>query len=160
MKAAAAATLIIILVMLLVGCSSTPAASTPAAGVPPEESTEEPEPDEADLVDYTVVINGVNYQGDPARAEADEYVEVQNWQLVPADITGWVLKNLDHEEFSFTFPQCVLEPGETVLVYTNEVHPETGGFSFGSEVPLWDNDKSNTAVLYDATGQEISRYTY
>jgi hypothetical protein len=58
-------------------------------------------------------------------------------------------------------PPCVLYPGQTVLVFTDEIHCQYGGLSFRYGLGnLWDNDKPDTAVLYDSTGQEVSRRSY
>lgn len=56
---------------------------------------------------------------------------------------------------------CILYPGHTVLVFTDEIHCQTGGFTFGyGQGNIWDNLKPETAVLYDAEGKEVSRRSY
>jgi len=56
---------------------------------------------------------------------------------------------------------CVLYPGQTVLVFTDEVHCQTGGFSFNWGLGnIWNNEIADTAVLYNADGQEVSRRSY
>ena len=44
-------------------------------------------------------------------------------------------------------------------VYTNEHHPESCGFSFGSGSAIW-NNKGDYGHLYDASGAEVSTYCY
>ena len=61
---------------------------------------------------------------------------------------------------SFTFPSYVVQPGKSVRVYTNEINSEYGGFSFGSGTAVWNNSDPDTAVLYNAQGQEVSRKSY
>jgi len=57
--------------------------------------------------------------------------------------------------------QCILYPGQTILVFTDEVHCQTGGFSFNwGQGNIWNNEIADTAVLYDATGREVSRRSY
>ncbi|UCH51382.1 MAG: lamin tail domain-containing protein [Chloroflexota bacterium] len=99
------------------------------------------------------------------RVEPDEYVVIKNLSECYQDISGWVLKNISRPTVpSFTFPRFIpvlLVPGEIIRVYTDEYHLETGGFSFYYGTgDLWNNDKPNTAVLYDAQGNEISRKSY
>jgi len=99
------------------------------------------------------------------RVEPDEYVVIKNLSECYQDITGWVLKNISRPTFpSFTFPRFIpvlLPPGGIIRVYTDEYNPETGGFSFYYGTgDMWSNDKSNTAVLYDARGNEVSRKSY
>jgi len=48
------------------------------------------------------------------------------------DLKDWILKDISEGYPSFTFPPNVLQPGKSVRVYTNEIHPEYGGFSFHS----------------------------
>jgi hypothetical protein len=56
---------------------------------------------------------------------------------------------------------CVLGPGQSVLVFTNEIHCPYGGFSFNYGLGnIWDNYRPDTAVLYNAQGEEVSRRSY
>jgi len=129
--------------------------------------------------------NGTLYPPEPEegicykRVEPDEYVVIKNLSECFVDISGWVLKNISRPTIpSFTFPSCILLPGGIIRVYTDEVHPETGGyrlyysddytwieptgglcFYYGTG-DIWRNDKPDTAVLYDAQGNEVSRKSY
>eukprot|EP00957_Ditylum_brightwellii_P147130 11203405-Ditylum_brightwellii.AAC.1 len=47
----------------------------------------------------------------------------------------------------------------SVRVYTNEVHKETGGYSFGSGKALW-NNRGGLAVLKDASGKKLMEFKY
>ncbi|MBM4446280.1 MAG: lamin tail domain-containing protein [Chloroflexi bacterium] len=95
------------------------------------------------------------------RVEPDEYVVIKNISECYVDISGWVLKNRNKIYPSFTFPSCVLIPGEIIRVYTDEFNPETGGFSFYyGPGDIWSNNKPDIAVLYDAQGNEVSRKSY
>jgi hypothetical protein len=120
---------------------------TPAAGATPA-----PGP--------RVVIRCIFYDGLVPRTEADEYVEIQNVGDAPQSLEGWVLKDVSEGYPSFTFPDFDLEPGQTVRVYTNEMHPEWGGFSFGSPRAIWSNSDPDTAALFDRRGTEVSRMSY
>ena len=74
-------------------------------------------------------------------------------------MAGWVLADSEGTP-SFEFPSRVLEGGATVRVYTNEVHPEWGGFSFGRGTAAWNNSNPDTALLYDRAGGLVSTATY
>ncbi|GAG14144.1 unnamed protein product, partial [marine sediment metagenome] len=76
------------------------------------------------------------------------------------DLEGWVIKDISEGYPSLTFPTYILQPGESIRVYTNEIHPEYGGFSFGSEKAVWNNISHDTAVLLNAQDQEVSRKSY
>lgn len=56
---------------------------------------------------------------------------------------------------------CILYPGQTVLVFTDEIHCQYGGLSFNYGLgDIWDNAYTDIAVLYDAQGHEVSRKSY
>jgi hypothetical protein len=56
---------------------------------------------------------------------------------------------------------CVLYSGQTVLVFTDEIHCQYGGLSFRyGQGNLWDNEIPDTAILYDSAGNEVSRRSY
>ncbi|UQA62803.1 lamin tail domain-containing protein [Polyangium aurulentum] len=106
-----------------------------------------------------VVIVNVHSQGAVKRTQSDEHVVIANRGAAPADVSGWVLSAGDGGQ-SFTFPmKTVLAPGQTVHVYTNEVHPETGGFSFQSKRSIW-NDKGDVAQLRDAQKKLVAQIGY
>ena len=107
-----------------------------------------------------VQITKIFYDGLVSRVESDEYVEITNLGDEPQDLAGWVLKDTSEEYPSFTFPSYVLTPGASIRVYTNEIHDEWGGFSFGSGKAVWNNSEADTAALYDAQGNEVSRKSY
>jgi hypothetical protein len=165
MRARRLTAVFIFFIAVLAGCNATetvppptsPGGTTASTNPTTTQITTNPS---GTISDMTIVINEVVYKGDPAKAESDEYVEIQNWMRDPVDMTGWTLTNLDRDIPTFTFPAYTLADTEIIRVYTNEVYPQWGGFSFGSDKPLWDNVEGDTAILYDAGGQEISRRTY
>ncbi len=107
-----------------------------------------------------VQITRIFYDGIVPRVESDEYVEITNLGTETIDLAGWVLKDISEGYPSFTLPSYTLQPGQSVRVYTNEIHPEYGGFSFGSGKAVWNNSGPDVAVLYNAQGQEVSRMSY
>ena len=60
----------------------------------------------------------------------------------------------------FVFPSWVMAPGSVVRVYTNQVHRQYGGFSFGSGTAIWNNAEPDEAALYDRSGTLVSRKSY
>jgi len=127
--------------------STTTPTLTPSPSSPPSTST-------------NVKITKIFYNGLVPRTESDEYVEMANLGSEPVDLKGWVLKDVSDGRPSFTFPSYVLQPGNSIRVYTNEIHAEYGGFSFGSGTAVWNNSNPDTAALYNAQGQEVSRKSY
>jgi endonuclease G len=108
-----------------------------------------------------VQITRVFYDGVVPRVESDEYVEITNLGQMAQDLLGWKLVDVSEGYPEFRFRRSyVLAPGATIRVYTNEIHPEWGGFSFGYGKAIWNNGDPDTAVLYDSHGQEVSRKSY
>ena len=95
-----------------------------------------------------------------ARSESDEYVEITNGADAPQDLAGWALVDVDDGRPRFVFPSWVMAPGSVVRVYTNQVHRQYGGFSFGSGTAIWNNDEPDEAALYDSSGTLVSRKSY
>ncbi len=124
--------------------------------LPIKPSTVTPTPCTATSVQITKVF----YNGLVPDTESDEYVEITNLGSEPVDLKGWVIKDISEGYPSLTFPSYVLQPSKSVRVYTNEIHPEYGDFSFGSGKAVWNNSSPDTAVLYNAQGQEVSRKSY
>ncbi len=107
-----------------------------------------------------IQITCIFYDGLVSRVESDEYVEITNLGDQPQDLARWVLMDISEGYPSFTFPSYILAPGKSVRVYTNEYHPEWGGFSFEYGRAIWNNSEPDIAVLYDSQGIEVSRKSY
>ena len=122
----------------------------------------EPSPGEGktSLPLINVQITRIFYDGTVPRVESDEYVEITNLGDSAQDLFGWKLKDISDGYPEFTFPHYVLLPHKAIRVYTNEIHPEWGGFSFHYGKAVWHNKDPDTAVLYNSQGQEVSRKSY
>ena len=107
-----------------------------------------------------VQITDIFYDGLVLRVESDEYVEITNVGEQAQELMGCVLRDISDEHPSFTFPPYILFPNESIRVYTNEYHPEWGGFSFEYSQAIWNNSEHDIAVLYDNQGKEVSRKSY
>ncbi len=115
-----------------IGCCSTCVEHAETADEPPTEESQTPAPD--------VRIDCIVYQSEDFEHDAGEYVQIKNYGDASQDLLGWTLYNLNHPDKAFTFPESfVLEPDQSIRVYTNEVHDESGGFSFESEDGVWQN---------------------
>ena len=84
-------------------------------------------------------------------------MEIRNTGGSPVQLAGWTLS--DAANHVFTFPLFVMAPGQTCRVYTNEVHPEYCGFSYGSGTAIW-NNSGDTATLRDNQGKVVDTYSY
>ncbi len=107
-----------------------------------------------------VQITYIFYDGSVPRAESDEYVEITNLGDQAQNLAGWRLEDISEGHPSFTFPSYILAPGKSIRVYTNEHHPEWGGFSFEYSRAIWNNSEPDVAALYNNQGEEVSRKSY
>jgi endonuclease YncB( thermonuclease family) len=104
-----------------------------------------------------VVILSIFYLGFET-GEADEFASIRNIDTIDVNLDGWWLE-ADETGEVFLFPNFILSPGQTCAVYTNEIHPETCGFSFGYPQPLWDNNHA-CGRLYTPLGVVAFQYCY
>ncbi|HET7081533.1 MAG TPA: lamin tail domain-containing protein [Chloroflexia bacterium] len=105
-----------------------------------------------------IQISDIFYDGTRGQNEPDEYVEVSNTGNTPVNMDGWVLHDIYGGQ-DFTWHNFTIQPGQKIRVYTDEVHSDSGGFSFGSGTAIWAN-KGDAAELRDATGTVVSTFTY
>jgi hypothetical protein len=105
-----------------------------------------------------VVISYIFYDGVVARVESDEYAQITNNGGSAVNLSGWRLNAGDPGQ-DFWFPGFDLQPGQSCRVYTNESHPDTCGFSFGSGQALWANG-GDCGYLFNAQGEQVSEYCY
>lgn len=105
-----------------------------------------------------VQVDDIFYNGTNGTSEPDEYVEIANHASQPVSMDGWVLHDIYGGQ-EFTWHSFTLQGFGKIRVYTNEVHPASGGFSFGSSSAIWGN-KGDAAELIDATGTVVATFSY
>ena len=89
-----------------------------------------------------VQIACIFFDGVVPRSESDEYVEIVNLGDAAQDLAGWRLVDVSDGTPEFVFPSWPLEPGQAVRVYTNEIHAQWGGFSFGPRLRRLEQQRS------------------
>ena len=87
-------------------------------------------------------------------------MEIVNLGDSAQDLEGWTLVDIADGSPVFTFPEALLEPAGRIRVYTNQVHPEWGGFSFKRGSAIWSNSDPDTAGLHNRAGELVSSKTY
>ncbi len=102
-----------------------------------------------------LLITNLVYKGQIKRKQSDEYIEITNFGSTPVDLSNWKLTS-NNQEFSFP-GGTQLEAGKSFRVYTNQVKPEFGGFSFESSTAIW-NDQGDEGQLLDADGNLVSNW--
>ncbi|KAK1737917.1 hypothetical protein QTG54_011211 [Skeletonema marinoi] len=150
--------------------SSTPTPSSPtaAAATTPSTASKSAAPATATKLGTGITISSINYDGQVPKTESDEYITILNNSKSPMDISGYYIyvATSGTQGPTFTFPKAtknnnptVLKAGESVRIYTNEIHKESGGYSFGSGKAIWSN-KGGLAVLKDGAGKKIGEFKY
>jgi hypothetical protein len=56
---------------------------------------------------------------------------------VPIQLKNWTLRDVANH--IFTFPSFVIQPNQKCRVYTNQIHAQWCGFSYGSGSTIWNN---------------------
>ena len=108
-----------------------------------------------------LVIECIFYDGVVPRYESDEYVEIVNNGSAAIDMKGWKLKDLGDRKQEFEFENSyTLGGGHRIRVYTNQVHAQWGGFSFGSSRSIWHNTEPDEAGLFEPSGKLVSQKSY
>lgn len=125
--------------------------------VPPTARPRAPQSGGQATTQGAVTISDISYKG-TGQNQPDEYVEITNTGGAPVSLDGWELHDVYGGQ-NFTWSGFTLGPGQQIRVYTNEVHPESGGFTFGSKVAIW-NNKGDAAELLDSSGTVVSSFAY
>ena len=116
----------------------------------------------AAAVSSPIVISDINYDGKVPTTESDEYVVLTNAAKEAMDISGYYVyvATSGTQGATFTFPAgSMVKGGSSVRIYTNEIHKESGGYSFGSGKAIW-NNRGGLAVLKDAKGGKLGEFKY
>jgi subtilisin family serine protease len=105
-----------------------------------------------------VVLTDIVFDGRVPVTEADEYVEFQNQGALAQNMSGWRISSLRGGQ-TYAFGTLTMQPGQICRLYTNEVHVEWCGLSWGRATPLW-NNTGDRANLFDAAGKVVSSMGY
>mmetsp|Transcript_19707 Transcript_19707/g.22831 ORF Transcript_19707/g.22831 Transcript_19707/m.22831 type:complete len:209 (+) Transcript_19707:167-793(+) len=107
-----------------------------------------------------ITITDINYDGVVPKTESDEYVVITNNSKTPVDASGYYVypASTGTQGPTFYFPKgTTLKAGTSIRIYTNEIHKETGGYSFGSGKALWSNS-GGLGVLKDSDGKKLTEF--
>jgi hypothetical protein len=103
-----------------------------------------------------ITITTIFYDG-TGQNEPDEYVQIRNDDTFSIQLQNWTLR--DQANHTFYFPNFIMIPGQVCRVYTNQVHPEWCGFSYGSGTAIW-NNTGDCAYLRDSAAALVDQYCY
>jgi hypothetical protein len=100
----------------------------------------------------------------PSDDVAGERVLIRNDRLRTIALAGWSLR--DDKQHSvqppwrYDFPNIELAPGEDLTIWTKAGTNDSHNLFWGLNHAVWNNRGGDTAVLADAAGTEISRFSY
>jgi hypothetical protein len=87
-----------------------------------------------------------------------EFVRFRNSGTSTMNMTGWTLRD-EGAKHMFVFPAFSLAPGADVQLWTKSGTNDAKNLYWNSRRPVW-NNTGDTAVLSNATGVEVARYSY
>ncbi|HEY7178633.1 MAG TPA: lamin tail domain-containing protein [Gaiella sp.] len=100
----------------------------------------------------------------PGDEVAGERVVLRSDRLQPVSLAGWTLRDeKDHpasSPWTFVFPDVELAPGEDLLLWTKAGHADAHNLYWGLGHAVWNNTGGDTAILSDAAGNEVTRFSY
>ncbi len=94
----------------------------------------------------------------PGRDIDGEYVRIENSSAGPISLRGWVLRD-EGRKHTYTFPTFTLAAGHTVSLWTKRGTNDAANLYWGNASAIW-NNTGDTAILSDASGKEIARFSY
>lgn len=130
--------------MLFGEAGSTPVTPTPVTPTPVT-----PTP-------ASVTITTLEYDP-PGDDLSGEYVVIRNTGGSAADLTGWTLRDLVNN--AYTFPSFSLAAGAEVRVWTRAGSNDAANLFWGRTQAVW-NNTGDAAILRDAAGVERARFVY
>lgn len=140
------------------GINAGPAEAQTLPPLTPQDAATMPPKSDKAVQDNTTVQLVTVFANGSGRAEPDEYVEIKNTGSEPVDITDWTLQDATGKDL-YKWESYTMQPGSTIRVYTNETHPDSGGFSLNSGRAVWGNS-GDVAELFDSDKQLVARYAY
>jgi len=94
----------------------------------------------------------------PGRDIDGEFVRIENSSAGAINLGGWVLRD-EGGKHSYTFPVFTLPAGRAVLLWSKRGTDDSANLYWGNASAIW-NNTGDTAILLDATGNEVTRFSY
>jgi hypothetical protein len=85
-------------------------------------------------------------------------VLIRNQNDGPVDLAGWTLRDADGKH-SYTFPSFTLPAGGEVRLWSSSGADDQANLFWGNRGAVW-NNTGDTAILLDASGNEVARFPY
>lgn len=116
-------------------------------------------PPPVEVVTETTGVTIAHIEFDPPGRDLDgEYVLLRNTAAVPAELTGWTLRDAASKHL-FVFPAFTLAPGAEVKLWTKSGANDAANLYWGSRGAIWNNE-GDTGTLADRGGAVVSSLAY
>jgi hypothetical protein len=103
-------------------------------------------------------LTNVYYKG-IGGPQADEWIQFENLETTPIDMSGWYLKT-QAKDATFIFPEgFIIGPAGRCRIYTNTDDPTWCGLNWNSGWEIW-SDIQDVGVLFNAKGEKVARISY
>lgn len=132
------------------GAPPAPVTPTPVTPTPVTPTPVTPTP-------ASVTITAVEYDP-PGDDVQGEYVTLRNGGGSSISLAGWTLRDLANN--TYTFPSFTLGAGAEVRVWTKAGADDAANLYWGRGQAVWNNTGGDAAILLDAVGVEVTRFTY
>lgn len=98
-------------------------------------------------------------EANPEGRDVDgEFVRIANTLDAAVDMSGWMLRD-EGSKHLFNFIDFTLAAGAEVQLWTKQGDEDAANLYWGSRSAIW-NNAGDTAVLLNADGVEVSRYSF
>jgi hypothetical protein len=134
--------------------SPSPTASATATMAPTATATPPPTPT---VPEGAVAITVIDFDPAVGNDGDGETVIITNTGSGAVDMSGWTLSDI--AEHVYTFPAFVLQPGASVTIHICTGENSAEVLYWGRCSAIWNND-GDTAYLRDATGRDVSTFSY
>lgn len=85
----------------------------------------------------------------------EEYIDIKNISGGAIDLSGWrLLSEKGNQNCNL---DGVIQPNDTLRIWAPADKADQGGFNCGFDGNIWNNSKTDPAVIYDPNGVEIFR---
>lgn len=136
---------------------TTPTGTTVFLALVRAGGTAAPTPTPTTPTPASVVVTFIEYDP-PGDDVVGEYVMLRNTGGSAATMTGWTLRDLANN--TYTFPAFTLAAGAEVRVWTGAGPDDGANLYWGRGQAVWNNTGGDAAILRDSGGAEVSRYGY
>jgi hypothetical protein len=132
----------------------SPTASATATMAPTATATPPPTPT---VPEGAVGVTAIDFDPAVGNDGDGETVMITNAGSDAVDLSGWTLSDI--AEHVYTFPAFVLQPGASVTIHICSGEDSAEVLYWGRCSAIWNND-GDTAYLRDATGRDVSTFSY